>query len=129
MNVYVCRSSWSIADASVTTGRMITSRGSRMRHLLRPLECGCLDDQRVRPEQVVRRLLTERPHLHARNVARRAMHDRLVAIREHEHVQPRVAWHADRREQTRDHLRLRRLELKTIDHEHAALLRTYVVRG
>src|SRR5688572_30585201 len=129
MNVYVRSSSCSIADASVTAGRTMTSRGSRMCHLLRALECGRLDDQRISPQHVVRGLVTERPHLHPRNVACGPVHDRLVTVRQQQHVQPRVLRRAERGQQCGHPLRLRCVELKSVEDEYAAILRAHVVRG
>src|SRR5690606_5101577 len=109
MNVYVRSVSCSIADSSVTTGRITICRGSRMGHLRRALERRRLDQQRIGPQEVVRRLLAERPHLDTRDVARGAPHHRLVAIRQ----QQDVALRARRLEQPDDRLRLRRSEEHT----------------
>src|SRR5690606_32165915 len=121
--VYVFWLSARSVDRSVTTGRITMLLGSRMSHLRGTLERRRLDDQRVGPQHVVRRLLTERDHLHAGNVPRREVDHRLVPIRQDQHV----ARGAGLLQQLDDPLRLRRLEIEPLDQDHRLVLRPRVV--
>src|SRR5690606_25077594 len=106
--VYVSRLSASSVERSVTTGRITMLLASRMGHLRGALERRRLDDQSVGPQHVVRRLLAERGDLDTGNVARRKVHQRLVPVRQDQHVPRR----ARALEQPDDALRLRRIELQ-----------------
>src|SRR5688572_29274246 len=124
MNVYLPTSSAIAVERSVTTGRMMTSRGSRMRHLRSPLESRRFNDHGVRPQYVVRRLLPERPHFHALDVARGQVHHRVMTVGQNQDI----AFGARRLEQRGNVLGLRQIQLDRLDQNDAAVLRTRIER-